>query len=231
MNTDLMLLKEFFPEVTEIRNSQKTELRQIVDEREKENNVVLLYLFEQTNSAWSDIDFSLRLLVYEEIEHFALPVRAAFDKVLKLMYLSHQSENKREKLCRKEFLKMASLFYSISSSDSERKGYIKSFEDFNTLGLDITDKIRAFPPTRSMIEKAFPDEAEKLWHIYSDLSEHSHGNILFAFRKNNYVKSGLNMLVRFSFELIKLSDWHLNGEPLSPEIVEFIEKWNKKFGE
>jgi len=222
-----ILLAEFFPEVAEFRKKQRLQFDQLVKKNKKNNDVVLLYFVTQTDSAWEDIEFSLRLLGYNELRHFSLPIRGVFNKVIKLLYLTHQSEEKRDILCRKDFLKMAALFYSLD--DKGKDVYKKSFDDFNTLGLDITQKITAFPDMHSMLKKVFPDEFKQLSLLYSDLSELVHGNVLFNFRKDYYLTSGLDILGRFAFELIKVNDWHINNGVPSKEVIAFLDKWKDKF--
>jgi hypothetical protein len=224
-----VLIEEFFPEVSKIRDNQKTQMEKMIVDNRKLNDVVLLYFSTQTNSSWEDIFFSLRLLEYKEIKHFALPIRGVFNKVIKLLYLTHQSEEKREELCRKDFLKMASLFYTISVKEEEKAIYLKSFNDYNTLDIKIDDKITAFPDMKAMLTKVFPNEVETQYFFYSDLSEYVHGNVLFNFRKNNYYPTGLDLIGRFSFELIRVNDWHLNNGKPSEEILTFLKKWNKRF--
>lgn len=224
-----ILLEEFFPEVDKLRLEQKKLMEKMILENGKLNDVVFLYLSTQTNSAWKDIFFALRLLENGEIGHFALPIRSVFNKVIKLLYLSHQSDEKREELCRKDFLKIASLFYEISVEEKDKLIYKKSFDDFNTIGLNITDSIKSFPINmKDMLIKVFPNEVDTLYFFYSDLSEYVHGNALFNFRKDNYYPSGLDLIGRFAFELVKVNDWHLNGKP-SDDMVKFLDKWNEKF--
>lgn len=224
-----ILLSEFFPEVKDIRTNQKIQFNNLIEKTKNKNDVVLLYFTTQTDSAWNDIEFSLRLLEYNEVEYFSMPIRGIFNKVIKLLYLTHMSDAKRDELCRKDFLKISALFFSLG--DDGQDVYKKSFDDFNTLGLDISEKIIAFPDMKSMLTKIFPNEVDTLYLLYSDLSELVHGNVLFNFRKSSYLTSGIDILGRFAFELIKVNDWHLNnGEP-SEKVLEFLNKWKERFEE
>ena len=222
-----VLIRDFFPEVHNIRMEQRTRFSELVKNSDKKNDVVLLYFTTQTDSAWEDIEFSLRLLGYNELKHFSIPIRGVFNKVVKLLYLTHQTDEKRDILCRKDFLKMAALFYSLD--DEGKNSYKKSFDDFNTLGLDINTKITAFPDMHSMLNKVFPNEVKSLSLLYSDLSELVHGNVLFNFRKDNYLNAGLGVLGRFAFELIKVNDWHINNGVPSEGVIKFLNKWKEKF--
>lgn len=227
MRSDL-LINEFFPEVNQIQKEQIKKLDDLMHQRDSKEDIVLLYFFHQTESAWEDINFSLRLLTYNETKHFALPIRSIFNKVIKLIYLTFQTEEKRKEICRKDFLQISSLFYKISETEEQKKVYSQSFKDFNTIGLNISDRIIAFPDMKSMIRKVFPTEVDSLYFLYSDLSEFVHGNIIFSFREDNYFPAGLDIIARLSFELIKVCDWHLNGGTLSQEVLEFKKKWESK---
>lgn len=222
------LAKEAIKEFRTIGLQQLQELEAKLESMPE--NIVTLFYKEQVKSFWKDTDFFLDLGKLKNKDYTALPARLMFTRVLKLIYLTHQNETKREELCRKDFLRFAQVFYKTAGIEEKKQYYKDQFDFFSgSLTVDIEgSRIVSFPDTKSMINKAFLAESDQMYNIYQDYSEFEHGNIMYSFMDNKYYPSTFGTVGRFVVEVVKLTDWHLHEGKFSEEIKKKLEEFNEK---
>jgi len=183
---------ECFLKLKDVGLNQTREIKKYMNNEEMAKNSAHILLQELVIGFWRDVQFIQRL-GNNRFKGYATSIaRMAFDKCIRLIYLTKQKSPKdQDRLAELELMRTSRKFYFIELNNGEEKN-AKKWKDFYNLVKRNTDeevdasdkKIKSFLDTKSMLQKSQFSDWEKVYINYGFLCEDIHGGLFKEPLKN-----------------------------------------------